>query len=88
VCLARIYLDVGDKPDSRDLLLSDVTRIEFQDNGVLVTDLVGESKFIGAEVRYIDFMEGTVLLKTLEGSVRPHPIAHPTREARSRGALE
>ena len=88
MCLARIYLDVGDKPDSRELLLSDVIRIEFQDNGVLVTDLVGESKFIGAEVRYIDFMEGTVLLTTVEGSIRPAPTAHPAREAGSRGASE
>jgi len=88
VCLARIYLDVGDKPDSGDLVLSDVTRIEFQDNGVLVTELLGESKFIGAGVRSIDFVEGIVLLDTVEGSIRRHPIAHPTREPRSHRASE
>jgi len=88
VCLARLYLDVGDKPDWRDLLLSDVICIEFQDNGLLVTDLVGESKFVGAEVRSIDFLEGTVLLSTVKGSIRPAPAAHSTREARSRGASE
>jgi len=88
VCLARIYLDVADKPDSPDLLLSDVTRIEFQDNGVLVTELLGESKFIGAEVRSIDFVEGIVLLDTVEPSIRPHPIAHPTREPRNREESE
>ncbi len=88
MCLARVYREAGGKPELRNLLLCDVIRIEFQDNGLLITDLVGESRFVGAGVRSVDFMEGSVLLNAVEGSMRPRPDAHPTRKAAIPEGLE
>jgi len=63
MCLARIFVrnDRGITCSEPDL--SDVARIEFEKDGLVLTDILGSSECIRATVRSIDFLEGTVLLQ-------------------------
>ena len=60
MCLARVkLLEAG---GGEDEVMSDVARIEATADGLVVTDLMGETRTIAGKLRSIDFMESVVVV--------------------------
>jgi predicted RNA-binding protein len=64
MCLARVKLLDGG--GGEDELMSDVARIEVTANGLVVTDLVGQTHTVEGALKSIDFMESVVLVERRE----------------------
>ena len=61
MCLARVRLLDGKGGESE--VTSDVARIEPAEGGLLVTDLMGETRTIEGTLKSVDFMESVVVVK-------------------------
>jgi len=55
MCLSNVFY-VDSNSQQREVM-KDVARMEAQNNGFLLTGLLGEQKFVQGEVRTIDFMD-------------------------------
>ena len=55
MCLSNVfYIDSNGQQQE---VMSDVARMEAQDNGYVLTGLLGEQKFVQGGVKTIDFMD-------------------------------
>jgi predicted RNA-binding protein len=63
MCLVAVYIKQPDKSGERRLALSDAAFVECSDDGVTVTDLLGQSETFEARVRTIDLVKNEVVLE-------------------------
>lgn len=61
MCLAQVRL--AEESEGAEPIMSDVARIESTEEGLIVTDLMGESRRVAAKIKAIDFMESTVVVE-------------------------
>ena len=62
MCLAKVKL--AEESEDAELLMTDVARVEPTEEGLLITDLMGESRTVEATIKSIDFIESIVFLQT------------------------
>jgi len=61
VCLARLRL--ADEPPSAPAVMTEVVHIRFGEAGLVVTDLLGNTRTIEGRIESIDFIESTVVVR-------------------------
>jgi predicted RNA-binding protein len=60
MCESKVYLLVGDE---REHVMSDVVRMEIEEGGVRVYDIIGNESFVeGAKVIYADLLAHEIVL--------------------------
>ena len=60
MCESKVYLLVGEK---REHVMDDVVRMEVEDDGVRVFDIIGNEAFVeGARVSYADLLAHQIVL--------------------------
>ena len=62
MCLSKVYVD---RSGGRELLMEEITSLEFGDDKLLFKTLFGEQKEIGASIRQIDFLTHSIVLENL-----------------------
>lgn len=68
MCLAEVYLTDGQHTGTGELVLADVAYIESEQDGLLVSTMLGETKVVSGEIVSVDFMRNTVTLRPREGT--------------------
>ena len=59
MCIATIYVGTGSQMDE---IMKDVISIESENGDILLTDILGEQKFLQAKIKNIDFVKHSVML--------------------------
>ncbi len=60
MCESKVFLQVGDE---REHVMDDVVRMEIEENGVRVFDIIGQETFIeGARVKFADLLAHQIVL--------------------------
>jgi predicted RNA-binding protein len=62
MCLSKVYVDRNGK---RELLVEEVTSVEFGDDKLFFKTLFGEKKEIEAKIREINFLTHSIFLENL-----------------------
>ena len=62
MCLSKAYID---KNGERGLLMEEVASVEVRDDKLLLKSLFGEQKEVEANIREIDFLTHSIVLKDL-----------------------
>ena len=61
MCESKVFLQVGDE---REHVMDDVVRMEIEENGVRVFDIIGQETFVeGARVKYADLLAHQIVLE-------------------------
>lgn len=61
MCESKVFLQVGDE---REHVMDDVVRMEIEDDGVRVFDIIGQETFVeGAKVKYADLLAHQIVLE-------------------------
>ena len=61
MCESKVFLQVG---DDREHVMDDVVRMEIEENGVRVFDIIGQETFIeGARVKLADLLAHQIVLE-------------------------
>jgi len=61
MCLSTVYID---SDGQRDQVMQDVSQMQAQNDGFVLTGLLGEQKFVEGKIKSIDFIrEHAVLLE-------------------------
>jgi predicted RNA-binding protein len=61
MCESKVFLQVGDE---RQHVMDDVVRMEIEENGVRVFDIIGQETFIeGAKVKLADLLAHQIVLE-------------------------
>jgi predicted RNA-binding protein len=61
MCESKVFLQVGDE---REHVMDDVVRMEIEENGVRVFDIIGQETFIeGARVKLADLLAHQIVLE-------------------------
>jgi len=61
MCESKVYLIRGDE---KEHVMSDVVRMEVEEGGVRVFDIIGKESFVeGARVRYADLLAHQIVLE-------------------------
>jgi predicted RNA-binding protein len=61
MCESKVYLQKG---EDREHVMDDVVRMEIEENGVRVYDIIGNESFVeGARVRYADLLAHEIVLE-------------------------
>ena len=61
MCESKVFLQVG---DDREHVMDDVVRMEIEENGVRVFDIIGQETFVeGARVKYADLLAHQIVLE-------------------------
>jgi predicted RNA-binding protein len=61
MCESKVFLQVGDE---RQHVMDDVVRMEIEENGVRVFDIIGQETFIeGARVKLADLLAHQIVLE-------------------------
>lgn len=63
MCLVVVYLEPADREGERMLAHSDVAFVKCEGEGVIVTDLLGQTKMLKAQIRTIDLMKNEIVLE-------------------------
>ena len=63
MCLSKAYIDSNGK---RELLMEEVTSVEFRDGKLLFKTLFGEQKEVRANIREVNFLTHSILLEHLK----------------------
>jgi len=71
MCLVKVYVKEPGQSDLGEPAFSDVARIEYKDDKIVVIGLFGESKSLNAEVRTIDFVENRVIIERQFPDIAP-----------------
>ena len=65
MCIATVYVDDAGQTEE---VMQDVVSVELEDDGMLLTTILGEEKLLEGKIRYIDFLKHSV---TIEASRSP-----------------
>jgi len=57
MCLSTAYVENGQEGDKMQKVMSDVALLEAEVNGFLLTNLLGEKKFVAGRIKSIDFIQ-------------------------------
>ena len=60
MCLSKAYVDRDGK---KELLVEEVASLEFEDNKLLLKTLFGEQREVRANVKEIDFLNNSIVLR-------------------------
>ncbi len=61
MCESKVFLQVGDE---REHVMDDVVRMEIEENGVRVFDIIGQETFVeGARVKLADLLAHQIVLE-------------------------
>ena len=61
MCESKVFLIIGDE---KEHVMSEVVRMEIEDGGVRVFDIIGNESFVeGARVRYADLLAHEIVLE-------------------------
>ena len=61
MCESKVFLQVG---DDREHVMDDVVRMEIEENGVRVFDIIGQETFVeGARVKLADLLAHQIVLE-------------------------
>ena len=60
MCLSNVFIDSNGEKEE---VLGDVAQVTVQTGGLLLTTLFGEERFIEAKIKYVDFLENSVVLE-------------------------
>jgi len=63
MCLVAVYVRTRGKSESGELALADVAHIECRQGAVVLSDLLGQSKTLKAQLRTVDFLNNEVILE-------------------------
>ena len=63
MCLSKAYVD---RDGNRELLMEEITSVEFGDDKLLFKTLFGQQKEVEASIRQIDFLTHSILLENLK----------------------
>jgi len=59
MCLSTVYLEKNGTPE---IVMQDVSRMVAKDDGLLLTGMFGEEKFIHGRFKSMDFLDGESLI--------------------------
>ena len=65
MCLSKAYVE---RTGNREIIMEEVASVKIEDSRLLLRNLFGEQKEIGAHIREIDFLSHSILLEDLEES--------------------
>ncbi len=68
MCLAEVYLTDRQHTGTGELVLADVAHIECEQDELLVSTMLGETKVVRGEILSVDFINSTVTLRPREGA--------------------
>jgi predicted RNA-binding protein len=61
MCESKVFLQVGEE---REPVMDDVVRMEIEDGGVRLFDIIGQETFVeGAKVKYADLLTHHIVLE-------------------------
>ena len=66
MCLSKVYVRANGSDPSADLLMENVARVDVDGDKVRVTSLFGEIEELHGRVTSIDFVEGRLVLQSVE----------------------
>ena len=66
MCLSKVYIE---KNGERELLMEEITSVEIENEKLLFKTLFGEQKEIRADIKQIDFLTHSILLRNLKEKV-------------------
>jgi len=66
MCIATVYIDDGKQTE---VIMQDVTSVESTQDGLLITNILGEDKLLRASIKNIDFVKHSVALTPDKNSV-------------------
>ena len=61
MCIATIYVDNAGKVEK---VMQDVVSIILEDNGILLTNILGEEKLMNGNIKNIDFLKHLVTIES------------------------
>ena len=61
MCITTVYADDNGQ---KEMVMQDVIYIEFDNNDILLTTILGERKSLAAKITYIDFLEHSVTVNS------------------------
>lgn len=61
MCIATVYVDDGKR---REEVMRDVISVESENDGILLTSILGEEKLLRARIRNIDFLKHSVIVES------------------------
>lgn len=59
MCLSTVYKEIDGKAT---VVMQDVSQLELKDEGVLLTGMFGEEKFVKGRIQHLDFLDGKTFL--------------------------
>ena len=59
MCLSTVYKEIDGKAT---VVMQDVSQLELKDEGVLLTGMFGEEKFVKGRIQHLDFLGGKTFL--------------------------
>ena len=62
MCLSKVFVD---RNGDRELLMEEIASVEIGDDKLLFKTLFGEQKELRADIRRIDFLSHSIVLKNL-----------------------
>ncbi|MBC8273620.1 MAG: CooT family nickel-binding protein [Chloroflexi bacterium] len=60
MCIATVYVDAG---NGREEVMRDVISVEPENDGILLTSILGEEKLLQASIRNIAFLKHSVVVE-------------------------
>ncbi len=60
MCIATVYVDAD---NGREEVMRDVISVESENDGILLTSILGEEKLLQANIRNIDFLKHSVVVE-------------------------
>jgi predicted RNA-binding protein len=66
MCLAKLYVQANGGDPGTDLLMENVAHVEVDGDKIRVTSLFGGTEEVQARVTSIDFVEGRLVLQSVE----------------------
>ena len=61
MCIATVYVDDAGQMEK---VMQDVVSVEFENNGILLTTILGEERLLVGKIKHIDFLKHTVTVES------------------------
>ena len=61
MCIATVYVD---ETGQMEKVMQDVVSVEFGNDGILLTTIMGEEKLLEGKIKNIDFLRHTVIVES------------------------
>ena len=61
MCIATVYVDDAGQMEK---VMQDVVSVIFEDNGILLTTILGEEKLLNGKIKNIDFLKHLVTIES------------------------